>query len=159
MRTGPAECMTSEVSSEKRERISRVGGGALTSTEVTLRRLGSADLPRVAIVHHLAFPDSALAKLGSEAICRYYEWQLHGPHEVVASGAFMNGECVGFCFSGVFRGATSGFLKRNRTYLVKRVVTHPWLLTNELVRSRLLTSIRILSGTSSKAHGSQTRPT
>src|SRR5438445_9792591 len=133
--------MTREVSSEQRERIQRLVGMALTSKEVTLRKLGSADLPRVATVHQLAFPHSALAKLGSEAVRRYYEWQLHGPHEVVASGAFINSECVGFCFSGVFRGATSGFLKRNRTYLIKRVVTHPWLLTNGLVRSRLTTSI------------------
>jgi len=38
--------------------------------------------------------------LGTEAVRRYYEWQLVGPHEVTAISAYINTELVGFCFGG-----------------------------------------------------------
>ena len=38
-------------------------------------------LPGVAALHARAFPDSALTRLGLEAVRRYYEWQLQGPHD------------------------------------------------------------------------------
>lgn len=34
----------------------------------------------VAGVHVAAFPSSALTRLGSEAVRRYYLWQIEGPH-------------------------------------------------------------------------------
>ena len=94
-----------------------------------------------------AFPKSALTLLGAEAVRRYYTWQLLGPHDVTPSGAFIGSNLVGFSFSGVFRGATSGFLKRNRAYLIMRVLSHPWLITNPLIRERLRLGARILGRT------------
>ena len=51
---------------------------------------------------------------------------------------------AGFCFGGIFRGAMSGFLQKNRTYLALRVLTHPWLAFNPLFRDRLVTGLKVL---------------
>lgn len=109
-----------------------------------ISQLSSADLPGVAAVHTRAFPRSALTALGAEAVRRYYEWQLVGPHDVVALGAWSNGALAGFCFGGVFRGALSGFVRSNRNYLVRRVLIHPWLALNPLFRDRLASGIHVL---------------
>jgi ribosomal protein S18 acetylase RimI-like enzyme len=82
--------------------------------------------------------------LGAEAVRRYYEWQLVGPHDVAALSAFANGELVGFCFGGIFRGALSGFVRRNRKFLIGHVLAHPWLIRNPIFRDRLATGARVL---------------
>jgi ribosomal protein S18 acetylase RimI-like enzyme len=43
---------------------------------------------------------------------------------------------AGFCFAGTFNGAISGFLRRNRFFLIWKVITHFWLFTDDLFRSR-----------------------
>lgn len=102
----------------------------------TIRPLTVEDLPDVARVHMQAFPDSALTKLGREAVRRYYEWQVTGPHEALNIGVYDQDNLLGFCFGGVFRGALGGFLQKNRAFLVRRVISHPWLLANPLFRER-----------------------
>lgn len=114
------------------------------SNGVVLRSLNLEDLPAVARIHMAAFPHSALTLLGFEAVHRYYEWQLIGPHDSFASGAYIGNQLVGFTFSGVFRGATSGFLQRNRLFLIVRLLSHPWLATNPLIRERVNFSARVL---------------
>ena len=52
------------------------------------RSLELKDLQSIAILHQKAFQDSALTKLGLEPVRRYYEWQLTGPHDCYAIGAF-----------------------------------------------------------------------
>lgn len=84
-----------------------------------------------------AFTGSALTKLGINAVHRYYEWQLNGPHELTSLGAFVGNRLAGFSLGGVFHGALSGFLAKNRRFLVSRVLSHPWLLLNPIVRGRL----------------------
>lgn len=101
-----------------------------------VRPLTLSDLPVVAHIHLQAFPDSALTKLGREAVRRYYEWQMLGPHDALNIGVFVQEELLGFCFSGKFRGALGGFLDKNRSFLAQRVATHPWLLLNPLFRER-----------------------
>lgn len=113
------------------------------SSSVEIRPLASADLELAARVHLSAFPDSALTALGLESVRRYYDWQLSGPHDVTALSAWCDGEFAGFCFGGVFRGAMSGFLRRNRFYLAWRVLTHPWLALNPLFRDRLTSGLSI----------------
>ncbi|MEW6579999.1 MAG: GNAT family N-acetyltransferase [Chloroflexota bacterium] len=103
---------------------------------VYIRPLAIQDLPDVVRVHMQAFPDSALTKLGREAVRRYYEWQITGPHEALNIGVYDQDNLLGFCFSGVFRGALGGFLEKNRAFLVRRVISHPWLLVNPLFRER-----------------------
>jgi GNAT superfamily N-acetyltransferase len=85
-----------------------------------------------------------LSKLGDEAIRRYYEWQLVGPHDALNIGAIHKGALIGFCFSGVFRGAMGGFLQKNRLFLAIRVLTHPWLITNPLLRDKISSAVNIL---------------
>jgi ribosomal protein S18 acetylase RimI-like enzyme len=94
-------------------------------------------LKDVSAIHSLAFTDSALTKLGDEAVRRYYEWQMIGPHDSVNVGIFDENQLVGFCFGGVFRGSLGGFLEKNRNFLIFRVISHPWLMFNPLLRGRV----------------------
>jgi ribosomal protein S18 acetylase RimI-like enzyme len=103
----------------------------------SVRYLTVDDLPQITEIHLAAFPDSALTKLGSEAVRRYYEWQIVGPHDAVNIGIFDQDTLLGFCFGGVFRGALGGFLEKNRSFLIQRILTHPWLLLNPLFRERV----------------------
>lgn len=113
--------------------------------EIVLRKLEIEDLPQIAAVHIDSFPESALTKLGAAIVERYYLWQLTGPHEKVhAVGAFAPGECAGFSFSGKFSGSTSGFIRRNKSFLVKEVLLHPRLLLNPLFRNRLTEGVKLL---------------
>jgi ribosomal protein S18 acetylase RimI-like enzyme len=104
---------------------------------LSIRHLGLEDLKDVSSIHSLAFTDSALTKLGSEAVRRYYEWQLIGPHDSVNLGVFDENQLVGFCIGGVFRGSLGGFLEKNQSFLIFRVISHPWLIFNPLLRGRL----------------------
>jgi ribosomal protein S18 acetylase RimI-like enzyme len=112
--------------------------------ELRLRAVTADDLRAVTHIHCAAFPASAITALGEEAARRYYLWQLEGPHDVTAFGAFHGIEMAGFYFGGVFQGALSGFLARERSYLAWRVVTHPWLVLNPLFRERLGMGLRVL---------------
>lgn len=102
-----------------------------------IRYLTLSDLPQVTAVHRAAFPESLFTALGPEATRRYYEWQLLGPHEVTALGAFKNKELKGFLFGGVFRGAMGGFLRKNWGYLGWCVMTHPRVWLHHTFRARL----------------------
>jgi ribosomal protein S18 acetylase RimI-like enzyme len=112
--------------------------------EVVLRPLSRSDLPAVARIHGAAFPASFLTALGPRTVERYYAWQLLGPHDIAALGAYVEEDLVGFCFGGLFRGAMSGFLRRNRIFLISQVLTRPALWKRALFRKRLLEGIRIL---------------
>ncbi len=111
---------------------------------VHLRTLEGADLARVSEIHLAAFPNSALSMLGAEAVRRYYEWLLTGPHDCLALGASVKTDIVGFCFAGVFKGAMSGFLQNNRAFLFGRILTRPRLWMNPLFRERATVGVRIL---------------
>ncbi len=111
---------------------------------IVLRSLTEEDLSAVAAVHCAAFPKELLTMLGTEAVRRYYLWQLIGPHETTALGAFRQEELVGFCFAGVFRGAISGFLRRNRLFLIRCAVLRPWMIVHPKFYSRLRLFLRTL---------------
>lgn len=125
---------------------------------IEIRDLNQQDLPAIAKIHALAFPSSALTALGASAVRCYYEWQLMGPHDVSALGAFYENEMAGFCFGGVFRGAMSGFLRKNRAYLVWLVLTHPWLVANPLFRDRLVNGLKVLRRFSKPGRTNQPSP-
>ena len=113
--------------------------------EVVLKKLEPEDLLKVVRVHIGSFPESALTKLGSQIVRRYYLWQLTGPHKKVrATGAFIGDDCAGFSFSGIFNGSTSGFLRQNKKFLIKEVLLHPWLIVNPLFMKRLGEGVKIL---------------
>ena len=125
-----------------------------------LRKLDKGDLLQVSMIHKNAFPESALSQLGMEAIRRYYEWQLTGPHDCHAIGVYKMEELLGYCFAGSFNGAMSGFLKNNQKYLGFRIVTHPWLLQNPLVLDRLRLAKRVFrrSKVIANTHTQNTQP-
>jgi len=107
-----------------------------------IRHLVAADLPTVANIHCLAFPGSALTKLGLEAVNRYYDWQMHGPHDATLLGVLKGDALVGFCFCGSFRGAMSGFVRKNRNFLAKRILLKPWLLFGNEFRDRIKVGLK-----------------
>lgn len=109
-----------------------------------IRNLQSSDLPAVAKVHKSAFPGRALTLLGEEAIGRYYHWVIDGPNDVTAIGLFSTGQLLGFCFGGVFRDTLGGFLANNRQFLLRHIITHPWLATNALFRERIILALRVM---------------
>jgi ribosomal protein S18 acetylase RimI-like enzyme len=113
-------------------------------TNITLRSLTEGDLLEVARIHCAAFPKELLTMLGTEAVRRYYLWQLIGPHDTVALGAFREQELVGYCFAGVFRGATSGFLRHNRLFLVGCALKRPGMILHPKFYSRLRLFLRAL---------------
>jgi ribosomal protein S18 acetylase RimI-like enzyme len=117
-----------------------------TNTAKAVRLLTKEDLPGVVEVHVRAFPTAATTRLGRGAVLRYYQWQLLGPHDVVALGAFRDGQLAGFCFAGVFRGALSGYLRKNRAFLASRLLLRPWLIGSDLFRDRLRLAARSLLG-------------
>lgn len=112
---------------------------------VLIRNLQVNDLQKVAKIHLMAFPKSALGQLGDEAIVRYYQWQLEGPHDSVSLGLYCEGLLIGFCFAGIFRGALSGFLRKNRFFLIWRVLTHPWLVVTPFFCDRLRLAWTVLT--------------
>lgn len=115
-----------------------------TINMISCRLLVVGDLQEVAELHRRAFKDSALTKLGFEPVRRYYEWQLIGPHDCYAVGAFdEDRSMVGFCFAGVFRGSLSGFIEKNKKFLIVWLLTHPWLFFNSLVIDRLKIVIKL----------------
>ena len=111
---------------------------------ITIRTLSKNDLDSVVNIHLNAFSGRALACLGREAVRRYYEWQLQGPHDAIALGIFKGEELAGFCFAGVFRGALSGFLQRNKWFLIWHVITHPWLIVAPFFRERISLAWNVL---------------
>ena len=121
-------------------------------SSVLRRSLMLKDISGVTSVHLASFPDTMLVKLGAETVRRYYEWWLgrllDEPHKTAGLSAFIGAELVGFCIAGKFRGHTSDFLRENRGFLIRRILTHPWVLVNLLrpkFRQQRATGVRSLS--------------
>ncbi len=125
---------------------------------IAIRSLTIEDCPDVAKLHQRAFPVSALSKLGKDAVCRYYEWQVTGPHDCLSVGAFQDTEMVGFVIAGVFHGALSGFIYKNRGFLILQVISRPWLALNPIFFDRLRLGLRILNPKQSNARLETTSP-
>ena len=119
--------------------------GIIVGGQVEIRLIEPDDLPVIAGIHMLAFPNAALTALGKEAVRRYYQWQIEGPHDLHATIAQVRGKTAGFSFAGHFRGHLIGYLRRNRGYLFLNTLRRPWLLANPLFQDRLrygLTTVR-----------------
>jgi ribosomal protein S18 acetylase RimI-like enzyme len=110
-----------------------------------VRTLEPDDLVAVARVHRRAFPSSSLGRLGVEAVARYYDWQLFGPHDVTGLAAFDGDRMVGFLVGGRFRGSMIGFVKRNAPFLAARVLRHPGLLVHRRSLRSVGTALRLLA--------------
>jgi hypothetical protein len=112
--------------------------------EIDIRRMDGGEIDRIVEIHLASFPKTALSQLGPETVRRYYEWLLFGPHDVVPLGAYSGDELIGYTVGGLFRGATGGFVRKHRWYLMRRIVFRPWLLGDSLFRDRVTSGFRIL---------------
>jgi ribosomal protein S18 acetylase RimI-like enzyme len=114
----------------------------MLTESLKVRRITLEDLDDVVAVHCTAFPTSAMTRLGAEVVRRYYYWQLDGPHEMYARGAWEEGKLVGFCFGGVHPQAITGFYKRNRGFIFWQFVKQPHLATAPFFFGKL---VRVLN--------------
>ena len=111
---------------------------------IVVRQLEERDLSQVAVIHCRAFAGTPITLLGTEAVRRYYAWQLNGPHDCYAMGAWADNLLCGYYFGGVFRGAFSGFIRTQWPYLSRQVLLRPHLLAQPLVWARALQAVRSL---------------
>lgn len=112
---------------------------------MTIQVLTKEDLSSIAQIHTSAFPESALTKLGPEIIRRYYLCELNEPNDNLCVGYFNNDTLVGFCFAGVSRGSEIVFFRKNFFYIIWRVITHPRLITENIIRERITYSMKSIS--------------
>ena len=120
------------------------GEVTLDRASLLVRDVREADLDAVAELHVQAFPTSVLGALGVDAVRRNYQWQLDGPHDLTAIVAESQGRIVGFLFGGVFRGSTIGFVKREKWFLARRVMTRPRILLGRIGWKRTALALRLL---------------
>ena len=112
---------------------------------ISTKDLTQTDLEGIARIHIESFADSAWTKLGFQVVKQYYDWQLTGPHpHVLAKGVYLDGEFVGFCIAGVFKGSTMGFIWNNRFLLAGKIILKPWLLLGATFRQSFLSGYRLL---------------
>jgi len=116
------------------------------SRDIPVVDLTAGDVAEIARVHVLAQPDSELGRYGPEVVRRSYLWQFEGPHDLTAIGVRRDGELQGFLIGGVFRGSTTGFVKREWRFLVGQVLRHPSALLHPGARSRMVLAGRLLLG-------------
>lgn len=111
---------------------------------MNLKSLDSSYIPQISQIHIQVFPKSVWTKLGRLVVERFYLWQLTGPHPVVeVIGAFVNDQLVGFILTGIFNESTTGFIRNNRSLLVKKVLVRPWLLSDGVFMQRLTAGYRL----------------
>jgi ribosomal protein S18 acetylase RimI-like enzyme len=110
-----------------------------------LRSIIAKDIGSIADIHMMAFPISGLTQFGRETTQRYYLWHLESAHETQCIGAFINSELVGYIIAGVFRNSEVEFLTKNGISLVWHLITHVWLLKNEIIRKKVNYGIKVLS--------------
>ncbi len=113
-------------------------------SDIRFQSLTPEQLPDLVRIHAAAFPESALTRLGNDAVRCYYQWQFEGPHQAAYLGAWVDGVAAGFCIGGVFQGALSGFLARYRWRLGWRLLVQPWLWANAEVRAAVGLAVRRL---------------
>lgn len=98
----------------------------------------------VAGVHREAFGDSFLTMLGNGAVRRYYDLLHNGPYEQSSFVALSDGKVRGFCFSGIFTGASSTYLRKHLLYVSAMVMIRPGLVFNSLFFRRMKTGLCLL---------------
>lgn len=113
-------------------------------SDLLIREIGVSEIDKIVDIHLEAFPNSAMTSLGGDTVRRFYAWILEGPHEIAPLGAFKEDQLIGYTIGGLFRGATGGFVRKNRSFLVGKVLRRPWLIRNELFKERLKLGLGIL---------------
>lgn len=130
------------------------------AAKIELKQLENKHLKRISQIHLDTFPDSSWTKLGSRVVENYYLYQLVEPHPFVwARVAVAGDDCAGFCISGIFRGSTSGFIKKNRVLLARKTLTKPWLLLDPIFTDRLNEGVALLKRMAAREKKQNESPT
>lgn len=98
--------------------------------QINIKGIELGDFESVVRIHRAAFPRNALSRLGRGSVRRYYLWQLTGPHAVTSLLARVGNVPAGFLVGGIFQGALSGFLWKNKLFLMSRLLGKPWLVAD-----------------------------
>ncbi len=112
----------------------------IESIHISTKDLTVDDLPDVVRVHAAAFPDTVLSEFGDAVLTSYYRWHLAHPLLVVARGAWIGPELVGY--SVVMRDHSFADFVRAHKWLfiwsdLKRVIRlRPSLLYKRFIRNR-----------------------
>jgi ribosomal protein S18 acetylase RimI-like enzyme len=128
------------------------------SGKINIKILKFCNLTDVAKIHVSAFPGSLITKLGIECVIKYYEWQLESPDKAYAIGVFNADKMLGYCFGGVFSMALGGFLFRNKRLIIKRLITHPWLMFHPVLIKKILFGLILLMKFSKKKDSTTKAP-
>ncbi|MBC8305926.1 MAG: GNAT family N-acetyltransferase [Pelagibacterales bacterium] len=109
---------------------------------MNIKDLTFEDIPIVCDIHIKSFPMSIFSQLGKSAVEKYYEWLLYGPHESLNIGIYTDAKLIGYCFGGKFNGALSGYVKRNKVFLLIKVLSKPHLVFSINFMSKLMVLIK-----------------
>ena len=113
--------------------------------KIVIRAVKEADLSDITRIHIASFKDRALSQMGFSTVRRYYAWLLTGfsmIHPVCAVN--QEGIIAGYCFSGLYAGSFSGFLKNNKGFLIKQILKRPRLLFNPIVQEQARLALKTL---------------
>lgn len=127
-------------------------------SDLTVRQTQRGDVASVAMIHTAVFPESAITKLGHKAAESYYLWLLDDSHDALNLVAEYEDRIVGYISAGKFRGATSGFLRKNRKRLFLGLLRRPSLIMDAIFRERVRAGVGILRGKRSGAAPSYEHP-
>jgi ribosomal protein S18 acetylase RimI-like enzyme len=111
---------------------------------MSLRILTPDDIPVVAAIHRAVFPRAAISRLGQAAARRYYDSLMSGLYDTVGVGAFEQNQLSGFCFVGVRHIAEISYVRQHALFLAWRIASHPWLLMESFIWSRIGSGLRLL---------------
>jgi ribosomal protein S18 acetylase RimI-like enzyme len=111
---------------------------------MSLRILTPDDLRAVATIHRAVFPRAAISRLGPAAARRYYSSLMSGLNSTIGVGAFEQNQMSGFSFVGVRHIAEISYVRHHALFLAWRIASHPWLLTESFIWSRIGSGLRLL---------------
>jgi len=109
---------------------------------LNIKDLTFKDIPIICDIHIKSFPMSIFSQLGKSVVEKYYEWLFYGPHESLNVGIFIDAKLIGYCFGGKFNGALSGCVKRNKAFLLIKLLSKPHLVFSINFMSKLIVLIK-----------------
>ena len=106
-----------------------------TAVDVSIRRLGAADLESIARVHRAAFPHSGVTTLGPAITRHYYQWQSERSRRPVIVGAEIATGLIGFCFAAETFGGMADFVRADAVRVMLHLILRPstlWHLRSQI---------------------------
>jgi ribosomal protein S18 acetylase RimI-like enzyme len=116
------------------------------------------DLPKVALCHILAFPNSIATALGYFYLRKMFSWYLSSNKTFLFHIENEQGQCTGYCGGMISdgtlsTGSASGMAQHSFYSAIWAFITHPWVIVHPEVRTKwplLWKNIRMKFGLTSK---------